>query len=427
MIFGGEVASASPALVAPDATFVSADTQRQSPRRPRILHLVLASFRGGAEEHTLALLRALPSHGYRPYLALPTQLLQEIKPDLVHSEVETIGLQASTVYWPRLVTELARILKKEQIDLVHCHSVFGTLCSIPASFLSESPAIVETNHGREFWREGKRLKGSFWLDRQSSRFVDKYIAVSHATAQFLSATKGIPSNKIVVIHNGRDLTSLAPPSFADRVSARAELSLESAHAMLLLGRLSIEKGHALLLEALNILRSRQPRLMAMFAGVGPLEDPLKALSNRLGLAARVRFLGYRSDLSRLLAASDLVVLPSISEGLPLAAVEALASARPLIATRVGGIPEIVIDGQTGLLVPPNDPAALAQAIDRVLGNPNLGTYLGMNGRRFVEQHFDVRLQTARTVTLYRELLHERKQRLQARNRRPARGKWRLSS
>src|SRR5579875_1306355 len=184
MIFGGEVASASPALVAPDATFVSADTQRQSPRRPRILHLVLASFRGGAEEHTLALLRALPSHGYRPYLALPTQLLQEIKPDLVHSEVETIGLQASTVYWPRLVTELARILKKEQIDLVHCHSVFGTLCSIPASFLSESPAIVETNHGCDFGRQGKPLGGPFGRDAQALLLPKKNLLVIPEAAKF---------------------------------------------------------------------------------------------------------------------------------------------------------------------------------------------------------------------------------------------------
>jgi glycosyltransferase involved in cell wall biosynthesis len=385
---------------------VNRGTRRQKSERLRVLHLLLASFRGGVEEHALLLLKALRCHDFTPYVALPAQLLEEIKPELADCEIEPLVFEKSFPHWPHLIAQLAKMIKRERIDLVHSHSIIGTLCTIPGWCVSGRPVIVETSHGREFWREGKPLKGSFWLDRQSSRFVSTYIAVSHATARFLSTTKGVPSNKIVVIHNGQDLSSLLPPTAQDKARARVELGLRNQQTILLLGRLSVEKGHTFLLEALKRLSLRRPHLTAMFAGIGPLERDLKALCNTLGLVDRVLFLGYRADLSRLLAASDLVVLPSISEGLPLAAVEALASARPVVATQVGGIPEIVLDGETGLLVPPNDSAALAAAIDRILDDPTFGVRLGINGRCFVEQHFDVRLQIERTMTLYGKLTHK---------------------
>lgn len=179
--------------------------------------------------------------------------------------------------------------------------------------------------------------------------------------------------------------------------------MSNEQTVLLLGRLAKEKGHALLLEAFKILGSRRPSLIAMFAGVGPLEAELKAKCKAAGLTDQVRFLGYRQDLQRLLAAADLVVLPSISEGLPLAAVEALAAARPIVATAVGGTPEVVLDGQTGLLIAPNDSAALAEAMHRLLTDPALALRLGTNGRLFAERHFDVRLQIERTMALYRDL------------------------
>jgi glycosyltransferase involved in cell wall biosynthesis len=371
---------------------------------PRILQLVLTPFRGGAEEHVLSLLTALRNYGFTPFVAAPAQLLETMTRELAEFRVNSLNIEMSSpVHGIRLIAQLAAMLWREQIDLVHCHSVIGSLCALPAARIFRRPSIVETCHGREFWREGKRIKGNFWLDRQASRFVDRVIAVSDATARYLRESKGIPGNKIVVIRNGRDLASLLPPTPEQSAKARAELGLSNVQSVLLLGRLAREKGHASLLDALKILGSRKPSLVAMFAGTGPLEAELKGKCKAAGLSERVRFLGYRTDLSRLLAAADLVVLPSISEGLPLAAVEALAAARPIIATETGGTPEVVLDGQTGLLVQPNDSAALAAAMHRVLSDPALARRLGTNGRRFVEQHFDVRVQIERTMALYREL------------------------
>lgn len=373
---------------------------------PRILQLVFHEVRGGAEEHILSLLGAGRDHGFTPLIAAPAALLEIIASELAQFRVKSLTIEIPTPFnWVYRTTQLAGMLTRERIDLVHCHSVIGSLCAGPAACISGRQPIIETCHGREFWREGKRIKGNFWLDRQASRFVDRFIAVSRATERHLRESKRISGNKIIVIYNGRDLRSLVPPKPEESAEARAELGLRNEQTVLLLGRLATEKGHALLLDALRILGPRRPSLIAMFAGIGPLEAELKAMCRASGLSGQVRFLGYRSDLQRLLAAADLVVLPSISEGLPLAAVEALATARPIVATEVGGTSEVVLNGETGLLIPPRDPAALATAMHRILSDPALALRLGANGRRFVEQHFDVRMQIQRTMALYGDLIN----------------------
>ncbi len=378
---------------------------RSSSESARILHLLLTPFRGGAEEHALSLLAELRNYGFTPFVAAPAPLLETMAPQLAALRVSSMVVDAPSrpFHRTRLITRLASMIGRERIDVVHCHSVLGSLFAIPAVRIFRGRSIIETCHGREFWREGKRLKGNFWLDRQASRFVDRFIGVSQAAARFLRETKGIPGDKIVVIRNGRDLTSVMPPKSEETAKARAELGLRNEQMVLLLGRLAKEKGHALLLDALKALGPRRPSLIAMFAGVGPLEAELKAQCEAAGLSGRVHFLGYRQDLQRLLAAADLVVLPSLSEGLPLAAVEALAAGRPIIATDVGGTPEVVLDGQTGLLIPSNNSAALADAMHRILSDPALGLRLGRNGRLFVERNFDVRFQVERTMALYRDL------------------------
>jgi glycosyltransferase involved in cell wall biosynthesis len=177
--------------------------------------------------------------------------------------------------------------------------------------------------------------------------------------------------------------------------------------MLVLGRLEQQKGHVFLIEAFKGLAARRPKLIALFAGSGALECELKIRCEAAGLTDRIVFLGYRDDTEQLLAAADLVVLPSLFEGLPLVAVETLAMARPMVATDVEGTREIVADGETGLLVRAADPAALAFGIERLLANPALGARLGRRGRAVVEQNFDIRQQIAKTVEVYQRLLDQK--------------------
>jgi glycosyltransferase involved in cell wall biosynthesis len=208
---------------------------------------------------------------------------------------------------------------------------------------------------------------------------------------------------VTVIRNGRDLSQFRPATRSEAAAARATLGLTDEQTILMLARFSVEKGHELLIDSLRLIAARWPRLTVLLAGDGPFEAEIKAQCEHYGLARNVRFLGYRSDSERLLAAADVVVLPSMVEGLPLVGVEALAAARPVVATAVGGTPEVVINGETGMLVPPDDPATFGKALDLLLSDPELRARLGARGRELAEKCFDVRTQIQRTTDLYLEL------------------------
>ena len=174
-----------------------------------------------------------------------------------------------------------------------------------------------------------------------------------------------------------------------------------------LGRLHPQKGFSDLLTAFAQVRQRIPSVRLFVAGDGELRDDLEAQARSLGMAAVVTFAGVRADVSEVLAALDVFVLPSLWEGMPNAVLEAMASGLPVVATAVGGTPEVVVDGVTGLLVPPQDPGALAQAIGHLLRDPDLRRRMGRAGRRRVEEHFDVRETVRQVESLYETLLREK--------------------
>ncbi len=373
-----------------------------------VLHYLCATARGGIEEHVLSLLAHLPARGFRPYLAAPPDLLRQMAPELTAAGVRTLSVRRSSPWDFRDAAVLVGTLRRERIAIVHSHLFVGSMFAAPLARLARVRAVVETFHLPEAWRMGKRLKRSFWLDRQVARSVDLFVAVSAAAARHLTDTKRIPAHKIRTIFNGRDLSRFHPATAAERGAARAALGLGSEPAALVLGRLEPQKNHALMLEAAAVLARALPTLKILFAGTGSLERELRAHCDAAGLTGTVSFLGYRPDPEVLLAAADVVVLPSLYEGLPLAAIEAMAAARPVVATDIDGVREVVADGLSGLLVRPGDAHGLARAIERVVRSPVMARQLAMNGRRRAERHFDVCLQVEETVSLYRELLSHRR-------------------
>jgi glycosyltransferase involved in cell wall biosynthesis len=396
--------SVASALKSPIETRRPEAKEAESRDRPRVLHFLPFAVRGGAEEHALSLLSALANSGFEPWIAAPPALLADLAQELKAFGVQTFSITHASLFAFAEVSRFARFLRRQRIAIVHSHMFPASIFASPLARVCGVRGVVETFHLREVWREDKPLKGSFWLDRQISRFVDRYIAVSHAAERHLSDTKGIPRSKVTTIHNGRDLTRFHPPFPGERAHARAELGVSNKQTLLVLGRLEPQKGHIYVIETIRGLVRAWPRLIALFAGAGALRTELNARCQALGLAEQVRFLGQRSDPERLLAAADIVVLPSLYEGLPLVAIEALATARPMVATDIEGTREIVIHGETGLLVPPADSAALAQAVERLLESPPLGAQLGARGRALVERNFDVRRQVEQTVQVYEELL-----------------------
>ncbi|MGH7925163.1 MAG: glycosyltransferase family 4 protein [Candidatus Binatus sp.] len=358
---------------------------------------------GGAEEHALSILGGIRAHGFEPCLAAPDTLIAAMEPRLTAAGVQCLPLEFSSRLDVLTGARLLRFLRRENIALLHCHLFTASLFGAGIARMAGVGAVLETCHGPEVWRMGKGIRASFWVDRQIGRLVDTYIAVSHAAARHLVENKRVPKNKIRVIHNGRDLDRFAATDSQRRIATRAALGLRDEPTILTPARLDEQKGHRHLIDALAILAARRPNVVTLLAGEGPFEQSLRAQCAALGLADRVRFLGYRRDVPELFEAADLVVLPSLYEGLPLVAIEALAANRPIVATEVDGTPEVVINESTGLLVPPANPVALAAAIERLLDNRELASRLASGGCKFVHENFAVQRQIEQTAALYYEL------------------------
>jgi glycosyltransferase involved in cell wall biosynthesis len=376
----------------------------------RILHFLNEPVRGGIEEHVLSLLVALEAHGFEPHLAARSSLLAQMGSELAAAGVRTVAIDNASLVNRAGVALLRNYMITHNIDIVHSHTFRSSMFASPVARMAGIPAIVETFHLPEVWRKGKWLKGSFWIDRQVGRFVDQYVAVSRGAENHLVECKKVAPHRIRLIYNGRDLTRFHPPSERERAEARRALGVEDRQVLVTLGRLEAQKGHCFLIDAIAQLAPQWPALVALLAGSGELEADLMLQRDRAALGERIRFLGMVRAPERVLAAADVVVLPSLFEGLPLVAVEALACARPMVATDVVGTREVVIHERTGMLVPPRDPTALADAISRVLSDPSFGAELGQRGRTYVEDCFDVRNQIEKTAETYRDLLSRGKPR-----------------
>jgi glycosyltransferase involved in cell wall biosynthesis len=363
-----------------------------------VLYFSNSLVRGGAEEHVLTLLRGLDRTLFRPHLVCTPEVASALRPDLPR-DVEVTPLRLRRPGHLGAALRLARLLRARRVDVLHSHLFYASLFASPVGRLCRVPLIVETPHVREHWRRG-RLKGHFVVDRLAGRCVDRYIAVSEANARYLVGEKGLPARKVTVIHNGCDLGRF-DPARRPPPGLRERLGFGPADPVLLvLGRLEPQKGQRVLLEALPAVRERFPRCRLVCAGEGALRGELEALAQSLGLDEAVRFVGFQADVGEWLALADLTVLPSFYEGLPLAAIESLAAGRAVVATAVDGTPEVVVDGRTGLTVPPGDAAALARALCRLLTDAEERLRLGRAGREWVTEHFDQRQQVVRTQDLY---------------------------
>jgi glycosyltransferase involved in cell wall biosynthesis len=367
------------------------------PAHVSVLFFTNSVERGGAEEHILTLLHGLDRARFHPALACPEGLAARLRAD-APPDVEITSLTLRRPQDVAAAGRLARLVRLRRVDVLHSHLFYSSLYASPVGRLAGVPAIIETPHIAERWRSG--WKGSFAVDRLIGRSVDYYVAVSHANARYLVQDKRLPARKVVVIPNGCDLARFdRPRDPASPLKAGLGLGPED-QVLLAVGRLAPQKGHEILLEALPAVRREVPRLHTVVVGEGSLREPLERRTRELGLDDRVHFVGYRPDVAGWYAAADLSVLPSHFEGLPLVTVESLAAGCPVVATAVDGTPEVVVDGVTGLTVPPGDPDRLGQAILRLVQDPVLRRTLGQQGRAHVRAHFDREQQVRLTEALY---------------------------
>ena len=357
-----------------------------------------ATVRAGAEEHILELLRGLDRRQFQLHLACPEVLLTQYGKD-IPEDVHVTPILLDRLFDMRGAIRLALTLRNQKIDILHSHMFRAGLFASPIGRLCRVPVILETTHVRETWRKGW-FKSRFVVDRAVGHLIDRYIAVSEANSKYLIVEKRIPARKVTVIQNGCSMDRVDPER-AHPEGIRESLGFSKSDIVLIvMARLEPQKGHKILLQALSTVRAEFPNIRLICLGTGALKDELNSLARELKLNEIVRFVGFQTNVADWLAAADIGVLPSFYEGLPLTAVETLAAGLPLVATAVDGTPEVVLDGKTGLLVPPGDPAAMAGAIRQLARQSELRQKLAKAGREWVLQRFTIERQVEQTSSLY---------------------------
>ena len=316
-------------------------------------------------------------------------------------------VQALTAQW-----RLANDIRRHRVDIVHSYNFYGNVFAIPAARLARRPVIVASIRSMD--EMCTRLQRGF--QREVCRLADCVLTNADAIRRSLIAQRYDP-RRIEVIPNGIDVARFRrPPPGGERF--RQEFGLpHDAPIVGVLARLGPIKGIEYFLEAVVGLAARFPQARFTVVGGGTFvrdrngvrdyRRELEALARRLGLEGRVVFTGVRHDVPAVLSQLAVSVLPSLSEGLSNAVLESMAAGVPVVATRIGGIPEAVLDGDTGLLVPPRDAGALGTAIARLLEDRGLAARLAASGQDWVTQHFGIERAVRRTEQLYARLLDAR--------------------
>jgi glycosyltransferase involved in cell wall biosynthesis len=378
-----------------------------APLRPgpiRVLHVITNLGIGGAERLVVSAARRLPRDRFESVVCCLTDLgplAREVEADgvAVHCVNAFPGL-SNPLAFIRLVSIIGRV----KPTIVHTHLQAPNLYGRLAAYLSRVPIIVATEHN-VYTGKARRYIAA---ERVLARLTSALVAVSSEVQQFLSRQLRLPLARIRVIRNG----VAAPQPTADGVAALRKLSTWPApigavptHLRLAtIASLTAKKGHDVLLRALALLAGRGLGVSAMFAGDGPERARLEMVAADLKLGGSVHFLGAVSNPADVLAAADVFVLPSLVEGLPLALLEAMRAGKPVVATSVGGVPEAVSAGINGLLVPPADDVALADAIATLATSPQQRNALGNRARVTADRDFTEESYVAALIRLYDELL-----------------------
>lgn len=300
------------------------------------------------------------------------------------------------------LVRLTRIFAKERPDVVHAHTYKAGVLASVAGRIAGIPAVVFTPHGHIFSRGanipgvpgGLKLDLLRWITRAAQGCADRITALSDQDLDQQIALRLSPAAKYVVVRNGIDLDRFARP--------RGRL-FEGSPVIGAVGRFSAEKGHRYLIQSMTSVRRALPNARLVLVGYGDLEAELRGRAASLGLDGAVTFAGER-DSAEVLSSFDLFVQPSLYESQGLALLEAMAAGIPSIATQVGGVGDVVRDGETGLLVPPADGDALAAAILRLAEAPDFGFRLAQGAARRVRDHFSSERMVEAYARLYRELV-----------------------
>jgi L-malate glycosyltransferase len=367
--------------------------------RVSVLHVVDCLNTGGTERQLFELLRRLDRRRFRPLVAC-FKAKGDLLPRLRELGVEPLEFPlGGSLMKPSTALQIGRMAlfcHIEGVKIIHAHDFYSNLIGVTAAQLCGAHSIAS------------RRDLGHWLSPMQKRALrlalgaaDYVVANAVAVGDLVTRQEGVPAHKLVVVENGIDVHLFdvqsqkepeppLPPQNGPRVAMVASMHLP-------------DKGHGDLLEAAALLKQRGVAAQWLIVSDGALRPQHEEKARALGLGSDVLFLGRRADVPRILRHADLLVHPSWAEGFPNAVLEAMCAGKPVVATRVGGCPELV-SAANGRLVEPRQPAALADAIAEVLGNPALAQEMGRRGRRIVEERYSLDRMSRTIQSLYESLL-----------------------
>lgn len=378
-------------------------------RRIRVLHIINSLDIGGNERFLLQLLERLPRDAFAQEVCVPdrgkdgTRDLEAACRKLdTPIRILRVGGNWDVSVLPRLVYGIL----KGRFDVVHTHLIYSQIYGRLAAALARTRCIVSSEQNVYDFKA--RLPFS-WVERRLSRWTDRIIACSKKVRQHLIEKVGVNPLRVVVVPNGVDPDVFFPIRKRTRLyrtveNVRKELGIEEGDAVIgTVGHITRQKGYHVLIAAIPQILRAHPAAKFLFVGRGLLRERLEKQASELGVAPRIRFAGIRRDVPAVLNCFDVFVLPSLWEGFGTAIIEAMACGVPVVASRVGGIPEIIEDGSTGLLVPPGRAELLAEAVIRLLDKPRKARELARRGRTSVTERFGIKKMTQSVAKVYLQL------------------------
>jgi glycosyltransferase involved in cell wall biosynthesis len=372
--------------------------------RVPVAHLIHTMAYGGVETALINWLTRIPRDGFEAHLICFANPGETERPFV--EAANAAGLRVLRIPWHRgkpvwrSARALKRILEENGIRILHCHNTYANLVGLLAGRLARVLTTTTLYVWGEFgWKRGMLQ----WMDRAMLPWFDRITAHCEETRRQTIAM-GYRPEEVSLLVCGFEAKPVTT-AVEERRARRAELGASDSDRVLInVARFYPEKAHDVLLEGFRQMREREPGLRLWLLGVGPEEERIRALTKEQGLEESVRFLGFRSDLEQVLSLADIMVHPSHMEGVPLAILSGLAAGLPVVATAVGGLPEVVRNGESGILIPPGRPDELASAVLGLAGDEGRCRELGAAAKRFIEEEYSLDAAARRVTSLYKEML-----------------------
>lgn len=370
-------------------------------KRIRIVYLLPELKWGGSEKHAIQLASGLRERGH------DARIVCLFREGPLGDEAREKGIPFTCLNLPyrwgiRTLLGIQDWIRSHPVDVLHTYLFgFHLFAGLPARLL-KIPVLLSSRREIPHWQKGRHR----WLEKVGNLFVDQIVCVSKAVEKWALEKEGIPPEKVLTIYNGVDVNRFNPARIQSFV--RREFQIPSGTPLIgTVANMATEKGYPDLLEAAQLILQKSPEARFLFVGFGPREGEIRERAQKIAGHEQIIFTGARTDIPNLIGAMDVFVLASVIEGFPNVLLEALAMAKPVVATEVGGIPELIESGRNGILVPPRDGRALAEAVLSLFKNPEGARAMGRRGMEKIRKSFTLERMFDQYEALYLSLLQSK--------------------